>query len=346
MNTAQKIVISIMSIVILAVTSYFLVVFLAFRYPCPSCPVAENTLLIDSDSDFEKFDFQGSGTAEDPYFIENLILGTNETWLKETYTALEISFTSKHFVVRNCTILGGNYGLKITSIADNTCLIENCTFVVVFQTPWDNPRAMGGLLIKDSDGVRISNNTHYGNNEFLRDYNLNHKGNGLMLENSDNCLIENSFFFCEILLVNSMNAIIRNNTHNSDYYVEYVFSLKLNSDYNPYYFSHGTLKILLSNNITICNNSISASDRVYGILIVDSNQIQVDNNTIDIREIALIAYNSTSLFITNNTVYRMYNESLPFEFTDCFNVYVQDNIIHDSIISIPRMMKEDNKGSN
>ena len=54
-------------------------------------------LEIRSDSDFETFNFPGSGTIEDPYIISNHTL-------KQTTYGILVEETTKHFIITNCYI--------------------------------------------------------------------------------------------------------------------------------------------------------------------------------------------------------------------------------------------------
>lgn len=55
----------------------------------------KNTLRIDSDEDFLKYNFPGTGIPEDPYIIENQVLGANESLIKHWYIGLEVVNTTK-----------------------------------------------------------------------------------------------------------------------------------------------------------------------------------------------------------------------------------------------------------
>ena len=62
----------------------------------------KNTILINSDDDFIKYEFPGAGSFEDPFIIEDRVLGANESFIKNWYIGLEVINTTKNFVIRNC----------------------------------------------------------------------------------------------------------------------------------------------------------------------------------------------------------------------------------------------------
>ena len=51
---------------------------------------------IDSDDDFVSYGFPGSGNLTDPYIIENYTISGPYSY------AIEITYTTKHFIIRNC----------------------------------------------------------------------------------------------------------------------------------------------------------------------------------------------------------------------------------------------------
>lgn len=105
---------------------------------------------IDSDSDFKRYMCPGKGTEADPYRIENRKIKPSNT-----KTGIYIYHTSKHFVIQNCIIDGGGYGIQIRYIASDTGKILNCTI--------KNTRFRGAINIKYADGIDIINNEFISN---------------------------------------------------------------------------------------------------------------------------------------------------------------------------------------
>ena len=86
-------------------------------------------IVILKDEDFKKrYNFQGSGTSDDPYLIENLELSTTKTW------GIAIFDTTKYFVIKNCSLSASYNCIYLNSVAQRTALIENnnCSISIGF----------------------------------------------------------------------------------------------------------------------------------------------------------------------------------------------------------------------
>jgi hypothetical protein len=71
---------------------------------------------IESDADFLDYDFEGSGTAEDPYRIENLHISTG------LYTSIHISSTTKHVIIQNCLLETEGDAITLWNLAGEQCM--------------------------------------------------------------------------------------------------------------------------------------------------------------------------------------------------------------------------------
>jgi nitrous oxidase accessory protein NosD len=291
----------------------------------------DNTMIITRDKHFEKNNLPGSGTFNDPYIIENRIFGTESEWLKSTYTGLRISQTTKYFVIRNCTFYGGLKGLLLSQIADDSCQIQDCSFYTITQTTLDNPTPMGGIKIENSNGIILRNNSHYGNSEYMGIQEFVYEDFGMAIVNSERCLIEKSTFYCDVLIYSSTDTKLRNNLQeDSTVTIHTSHHSQLNN--NSLEDHRIPMKIISSNNITIYKNIINASLYGNGIFLDKSTWIYILNNSFYVQEFALYASNCSNINIINNTIYRETNASSPYELIDCFNIFIQDNIIHEPIL--------------
>ena len=72
----------------------------------------DKAILILSDDDFDNYDFAGSGTAEDPFLIEDLKI-TKEPKNEYMY-AIKIFNTTKHFVIQNCRLEDYHGGISLS----------------------------------------------------------------------------------------------------------------------------------------------------------------------------------------------------------------------------------------
>jgi len=105
----------------------------------------DKAIRIESDEDFLKYNFPGSGTAVDPFIIENYEIETEE------YSAIAISNVTKSFIVRNNQLRGSNYGMWIAVSTPDLAIITNNTFNLDIN--------IIGIQIYDTSGCQIINNT-------------------------------------------------------------------------------------------------------------------------------------------------------------------------------------------
>lgn len=92
---------------------------------------------ITSDEDLAGYATQGTGTETNPYILEDLNV------------SISVTNTTKHFVIRNCWIEGGNSGIYIVYVAEGTAQIVNNTCL-------NNEY---GIYIGGSIGTMVLNNT-------------------------------------------------------------------------------------------------------------------------------------------------------------------------------------------
>jgi len=102
-----------------------------------------DTIVITNDSDFtEKYHFNGSGTIEDPYLIQNLEITNQKEY------GISIVNTTVYFEIRNCTIITNGTGINIDKVAPNTCNISENTCVL----------SEIGISVSNTDYCLIKNN--------------------------------------------------------------------------------------------------------------------------------------------------------------------------------------------
>ena len=103
--------------------------------------IEHEPITIDSDDDFVALGFNGSGTAEDPYVIQQLkitaVLGS----------CISISDTTVYFIIRYCYLEGGLTSIGIHDITAGTAIITN------------NTCNGGDIWIEHSSYITIANNT-------------------------------------------------------------------------------------------------------------------------------------------------------------------------------------------
>jgi parallel beta-helix repeat protein len=145
-------------------------------------------IIVWSDMDFEMYDFGGLGTENDPYIIENYRINTTAD------IGIQIRYTTKHFVIRNCEITAKSVGIEIDNAAANTSIISNC---VVEYNKYQ------GIAVIYSDGVLITNsivadNEDQGililssNHVTIINNSITRNGRGVLLEYSKYCSLYNN----------------------------------------------------------------------------------------------------------------------------------------------------------
>jgi parallel beta-helix repeat protein len=245
-------------------------------------------LNIHNNSDFAeiitKNDWSGNGTENDPYIIENQIIYSDDN------QAINIRNTEVHFIIRNCTLVGGFYSLKMT----------NVTHAVVFQN------IIEGLEIKNTSKCKfIQNNftTHWDTTGpvFLR-YSIN------------NSLVNNSFNNTELLLFWSGNNTVEDNQFINegitlfgsvleDYIQENVTGNVVNNRPCVYWLNEsnrtvptdvGQIYLVNCSNILVANQQMLSTTK--GIGAYYSEFVDIVNNSLS----NLSGYNAIGLYSSNN----------------------------------------------
>ena len=130
----------------------------------------DDTILIEGDSAFNTSNgiSSGSGTANDPYVIENKTIEVTDT------VGIMIANTTKHLLIRNCTV-SGNKLIWIYSIS-----LINTTNVLMSHLKIEQVSI--GINVIDSSFINI----------YKMD--INNNTNGISISNSDNITINNTRF--------------------------------------------------------------------------------------------------------------------------------------------------------
>jgi parallel beta-helix repeat protein len=246
-------------------------------------------ILIETGSDFITEGFPGSGSLDDPYRIENY----NITSLSESY-GINISATSKYFVIQNCYIDCVDYGIWISWVSHGTAKIANNTI--------KNHKKFG-LNIWDASGTIIHNNTVFRSSVGIQAENsddLEIKGNnctfnrksGMVIRFGENSTIIDNYFFrngigLDIRFFRSAN--IYNNT------------LLKNFDYGVRAFNIFYSTFLLN---TIKKN------KDQGLIINYSENIEIHSNFILNNKNGIFSEGFSNSDIFNNTIYSNSNRGI------------------------------------
>ncbi len=180
---------------------------------------------IASDQDFINYSFSGSGTTLDPYLIENYVIDSFDYGV-----GIHVEDTTKHFVIRNCSIKALWTCIFVRDVADNTVTITNNSF----NTIYSHQLSSRGLDLRRTNGASITNNLclyesvshldEYGDFGIYLEYTnntlvennicLNQSDSGIFSIGSENNTFSNnscSFNFWGLMIVDARNALIEKN---------------------------------------------------------------------------------------------------------------------------------------
>ena len=255
------------------------------------------------DMDFEDYDFLGNGTENNPYIIENYNITTTEDH------AIYIKFTTKYFIIRNCTLSAINYGVYLGNITYGTSkiILNNCNnhlYSGIFLTDSSGSTIINNICNNNSDGITLeeSSNVYLINNNCDKN-----NGFGIYLDYSNNASLTNNT--CSnnhdgIKSYHSSNATLINNTCNDNDHrginLESAHNMTLVSN-SCYRNNHG-ISIDFSSNLTFINNTCNNNN--LGVFIGVSSITTLINNTCNNNnEYGIwLDYNSDNATLINNTL--------------------------------------------
>ncbi|MFX0103295.1 MAG: right-handed parallel beta-helix repeat-containing protein, partial [Candidatus Hodarchaeota archaeon] len=245
-----------------------------------------SAIFINGNDEMEAFPNKtGSGTTEDPYIIENLIINVN----------------------------GEEDAMALLNI-DKPLLVRNCTFSGADSSEFWNQRGSAGLYCFNVENLNISNCVSR-----LNFYGMFITSSVNIAINS--CNISNNFF--AIHLYNSFHSIFTaNDITNTSYRGFNVYSSDNNSFYSNNFHSSGGLRFENSDNNYIYSNNAhfnnrgfyifgstnntfvlnNASNNQYGdIVIQDSRNMTLERNygSIQISGTVLADYSTHDISVTN-----------------------------------------------
>ena len=244
-------------------------------------------IVIEGDENFTRENgvVSGDGTASNPYVIENYTIRLNSSG-----TGILIKNTTKHFVIRNCTLMGsqspgGSVGIRLQNVSNGEILnvyltylyhdiyvLDSFNIVIKKNKFLDNERMYDAIRVDDSRDVYILNNSVSGNFE------------GIRINRCEGCLIANNLIkpFAEgIRLLSTVNSQIINNTIDGGLWT--------------------AISIDYSNNITVRKNINKRSS--YGIAVVDSAGCIIENNTsLNNTRGGIALLYSTEIYVKDNVL--------------------------------------------
>ncbi|MHA1342239.1 MAG: right-handed parallel beta-helix repeat-containing protein [Promethearchaeota archaeon] len=258
-----------------------------------SAGVEHPSMIIDIDGNAELDAFSlksGSGTAEDPYIIQNFIINGGQS-----NSCISIKNTDRYLILQNMQIYN-------SSDAPDACLyLYNVSHISVVNCKVNNTNLNGVLAIIDycSDIV------------LERNYFQNYSYDGVRITNSMNCWVNNNTFsnwyggFISngaLYLFNSSNIYIQfNKFEDVVHYGLNFYSTSVNTIENNLFKGNyaNAVKLRKSTFISISNNDINDA---FGVAIDIS--LNSYNNTISNNLIKNISQSGISIFDSDNCIIR------------------------------------------
>lgn len=252
-------------------------------------PRVKNIIQIYSDNDFEELNLPGSGTSNDPFIIENQVLGINASGIKNFYYGLDVANTTKYFIVRNCTFFGGLNAIRLENVSEGTVLISGNHFYARVQREWDHEIGRSGIEIKSTDKVAIRNNSFASAYKYVDLYYY------LTTYNANNIVFENNT--CDagfIDIKKSSDVVFNGNIFENFFYLENLHFLNFTN--NVFEGEHSFIEFGNCSYSSFRNNTfysrinlwkspytIFSGNSMYsssGLEIKGSSYVEVNNNKI------------------------------------------------------------------
>ena len=296
--------------IIYTLSGFLTISFLLFMIMIPIYKPFSNrtkTIQIHSDEEFGKYNFEGTGTINDPYLIQNLELGITDLYLDDFYSVISIANTSKHFIIQDCIISGGAKSIILNNIADGSAKILNNTLIAyAYYLNNSEITTTYGIKIKNSDFIEIRNNHFKG-----KEYSLNRYAkfaSSICLEDVANCIIDSNYFeqsSIPIECLNSKYISIVNNYCNFELDVGLLISncyflIMKNNSFEGYVYT--AFYLSYSSYVYLINNSFSSSTFSTAIRINYCYEIILHNNTINKYFTGIRISYSSGLLISYNLI--------------------------------------------
>ena len=276
----------------------------------------------------------GSGTFEEPYFIENITIDGGNSG-----NCITIKNSDKYFRIENCTFFNSgagasNAGIFLDHVGNGTLINNNCSF--------DNEN---GIMLNYSDSTTVSGNTannnsysgiylNYSNNTAVSGNTANNGNIGISILDSDNTTVSGNTAYNNsngIYIFDSDNTTVSGNTiNNSNYAISIRYSDNTTISGNTAI--NNILGIILDNSDNTAVSGNIANNNSYGIMLGYSNNTAVSGNTVNNNSdigIFLLLSNSTTVsgnIVDNNVNYGIIIESGYYNLI--YNNNINDNIIN------------------
>lgn len=295
-------------------TSGFLISLSIIPFLHPTVKTPHLSIIIYDDSDFEKYNFPGTGTESDPYLIENF------TYQKQGLSQIYIFGVNKYFIIRNNILISdrAEEAIRIGNVPVNISIINNVIYGFTYIHDFEV-----GISIYNLNKCKIFNNTviskeygikvWYSSNCSLQNNRLIKNGRPIDIRYSSQIDIENNYLKYDDSLSGyyTKDALYVKNS-------EYV-SVKGNQMYKGWlFFSDDSIKTA-----TIEDNYINGMKIGFFKNLTDFSL----NSTTEFGQLLLADCTNCSFYNLNlsdvNVAIGIYNSS----FITCSNCNLSNNVI-------------------
>ncbi|MFX1282788.1 MAG: NosD domain-containing protein [Promethearchaeota archaeon] len=278
--------------------------------------VDSNSIYIGSDDDFlqmaSQMNWDGEGTATNPFLIENLTLHGTE-WQR----VIDIQGTSVYFIISNCTIIGGEIGIHLLGLS-NGVIVDNS---ISFSTD-------SGIRLEFIEDSRITQNNIYNcstgiylarsSKIELRNNVLSNNSYGIQFRNSNRNLIKQNSIF------HNKYGIFIDDSWNNDIIQNNITKNLRHRQFYWWWYGGDGITLYSSYSNTIQNNSILENNN-NAIQLQDSNDNYIRDNTVSVNmENGIDLSYSPENFIQGNLIE---NNRRGINLDRSFNNIIVDNML-------------------
>ncbi len=298
--------------------------------------------IVINDTNIVSYSSSGTGVANDPYIIDNLMINTTDS--------LAVDFkgvsSTSYYVLRDSHLIGSTYGVYFHDSMTGKASVINCTVEGALSIGGPNALYLtihnNTLKARQSsnfrEGVKFTNNVVY----LTSDY-----SSSIFLVRDENNIVEDNIFYgnaSSIRINRVTNTTFRNNIlYSSGFYfsddeIEYILNNTFENNIingKPFGFlynqndetitddQYGQIYLVNSTNVLIENHSFS--DVYSGIQIYNCTDISVRN--VEVKANTGIYAENVEEILIEDSSFEGYRDGMQFEGVN--NIIIQNNYITD-----------------
>ncbi len=278
------------------------------------------SMIFYNDSDFLTYGLNGSGTAEDPYKIENLSFEVYNNY------SIHISQITKSFIIKNCSFKSNTWCIRVSSVTNATAQIVDNYFdstygISIYYT--SNFTILNNKVYTDKHSISVtdSDNFNISSNICKEGIGVSYSSRARIFNNT----ISYAIYSTSIEVRYSTNCYLQNNTvvgSNLVTSLYYVSDTSLQSNFGKD--NVAGMKFRDSNNINVTDNIIVSSE-MFGMSFREENanctityNILINNNWMNLigsgyqaRDDSGVTWNANYWSYWDGGSYEIYSDPIP-----------------------------------